>query len=135
MYKHILVPIKMEPDVNSERALSIAKLMAGRDGKITLLHVIEQIPSYATTYFPADYLTELHKTTAADLAAIAAPLRNGSSVVIEGHSGRSILEWGAEHGVDCIVVASHIPVVSDYLIGSTAAHIVRHAKCSVHVVR
>jgi nucleotide-binding universal stress UspA family protein len=39
--------------------------------------------------------------------------------------------WGA----DLIVVGSHRPVMSDYLLGSNAKTIVRHAQCSVLVVR
>jgi nucleotide-binding universal stress UspA family protein len=39
--------------------------------------------------------------------------------------------WNA----DLIVVGSHRPVMSDYLLGSNAKTIVRHAQCSVLVVR
>ena len=36
---------------------------------------------------------------------------------------------------DLIVIASHVPRVSDIFLGSTAAWVVRHADCSVHVIR
>jgi nucleotide-binding universal stress UspA family protein len=36
---------------------------------------------------------------------------------------------------DLIVMASHKPTVTDYLLGANAAHVVRHAGCSVMVVR
>ncbi len=55
--------------------------------------------------------------------------------VIDGHSARSILDYAAGHHVDCIVMASHRPDFSDYLLGSTAARVVRHARCAVHVMR
>ena len=38
-------------------------------------------------------------------------------------------------GADLIIVASHKPNVGDYLLGTTAARVVRHATCSVFVVR
>ena len=44
---------------------------------------------------------------------------------------RDAAEWRA----DLIVVGSHRPVMSDYLLGSNAKTIVRHAQCSVLVVR
>ena len=44
---------------------------------------------------------------------------------------REACQWGA----DLIVVGSHRPVMSDYLLGSNAKTIVRHAQCSVLVVR
>jgi nucleotide-binding universal stress UspA family protein len=40
-------------------------------------------------------------------------------------------EWGA----DLVVVGSHRPTMATYLLGSNAKTIVRHAKCSVLVVR
>ena len=36
---------------------------------------------------------------------------------------------------DLIVMASHRPELKDYLIGPNAARVVRHADCSVQVVR
>ncbi|WP_170501927.1 universal stress protein, partial [Ruegeria atlantica] len=38
-------------------------------------------------------------------------------------------------GIDCIVLASHKPGMKDFFLGSTAALVVRHARCSVHVLR
>ena len=56
-------------------------------------------------------------------------------VVVDGHSARTILDYAEEHGVDCIVMASHRPDITDYFLGSTAARVVRHAACAVHVLR
>ena len=55
--------------------------------------------------------------------------------MIEGHSGRSILDWAEENGPDLIIIASHRPGMQDLLLGSTASQVVRHARCAVHVVR
>ncbi|MBT3764767.1 MAG: universal stress protein [Rhodospirillaceae bacterium] len=38
-------------------------------------------------------------------------------------------------GADCTIVGSHKRELKDYFLGSTAARIVRHAPCSVHVLR
>ena len=40
-----------------------------------------------------------------------------------------------ESGADLLIIASHRPGLQDYFLGSTAAHVVRHAACSVHVIR
>ena len=42
---------------------------------------------------------------------------------------------GAKIGTDLITVASHQPNVGDYPLGTTASRVVRHAACSVFVVR
>jgi nucleotide-binding universal stress UspA family protein len=38
-------------------------------------------------------------------------------------------------GADLVIVGSHTPSMATYLLGSNAATIVRHSKCSVLVVR
>ena len=46
-----------------------------------------------------------------------------------------VLEEADGTGTDLIVVGSHRPTMATYLLGSNAAAIVRHATCSVLVVR
>ena len=135
MYDHILVPISFEEDRDAAGAIEVARCLADEKGRITLLHVMEEIPSYAISYVPMDYLQESRKAIATKLAQMAEKLPNAQGVVVEGHSGRTILDWASENDVDCIVIASHRPGMQDLLLGSTATQVVRHATCSVHVVR
>jgi nucleotide-binding universal stress UspA family protein len=46
-----------------------------------------------------------------------------------------VIDEAKESAVDLIVVTSHRPQMSTYLLGSNAAKIVRHATCSVLVLR
>lgn len=57
------------------------------------------------------------------------------TVVRKGAVHRQILKLADERKVDVIVMDSANPKVTDYLLGTTASHIVTHAKCSVFVVR
>ena len=52
-----------------------------------------------------------------------------------GHAYNTILEVAEKENADLIILASHKPGLIDYFIGSNAAKVVRHAKCSVLVVR
>jgi len=70
-----------------------------------------------------------------DLDALAAKMEGARGVVVDGHSGRTILDYAADAGSDLIVIASHRPGMGDLLMGSTATQVVRHAKCAVHVLR
>jgi nucleotide-binding universal stress UspA family protein len=135
MYDNILVPISFDEDRDSRGAIAVAKALVGEGGKITLLHVMEQIPGYAISYMPTDYITESRKAIHAELQAMTAGMQNGQAVLVEGHSGRTIVEWADKHGVDCIIIASHRPGMQDLLLGSTATTVVRHARCAVHVIR
>jgi len=57
------------------------------------------------------------------------------AVVRKGAVHRQILKLAEERKVDVIVMESANPKVTDYLLGTTASHIVTHATCSVFVVR
>ncbi|WP_226626636.1 universal stress protein [Alloyangia pacifica] len=135
MYKNILVPIAFDSDSKAHKSIEVAQALAEPDAKITLLHVMEHIPGYAISYLPAEYLTQSRAALEKELADMAAKVPGAKGMVIEGHSGRSILEYGEENGCDLIIIASHQPAMSDYLLGSTAAVVVRHAHCAVHVLR
>jgi nucleotide-binding universal stress UspA family protein len=58
-----------------------------------------------------------------------------SSIVRMGSDYNEVLKEADRMAADLIVVGSHRPTMSTYLLGSNAAAIVRHAKCSVLVVR
>lgn len=135
MYHNILVPISFDEERDVSAPLKLAEMLATPGANITLLHVIEHIPGYAISYMPPDYLREARAAIQGQLDDMAAKLPNAKGVLIEGHSGRSILDWAEENGPDLIIIASHRPGMQDLLLGSTAAQVVRHAACAVHVVR
>ena len=56
-------------------------------------------------------------------------------VTTVGRPHHKILDVAESEKIDLIVIASHQPGLADYLLGSVAAGVVRHAKCSVHVMR
>jgi nucleotide-binding universal stress UspA family protein len=99
------------------------------------LHVVEHIPAYAISYMPLDYLAQARDALQTELDNLAATLPHAIGVVIEGHSGRSILDWAEINSPDLIIIASHRPGMQDLLLGSTASQVVRHAACAVHVLR
>ncbi|MEW2918013.1 universal stress protein [Ruegeria sp. ANG10] len=135
MYHNILVPISFDADRDISGPLKLAEILATPDAQVTLLHVVEHIPNYAISYMPPEYLTAARKAVQSELDELAAKLPNATGVVIEGHSGRTILDWAETHKPDLIIMASHRPGMQDLLLGSTTNHVVRHAACAVHVVR
>jgi len=57
------------------------------------------------------------------------------NIVSQGTIYKEILDAAERVGCDLIVMASHRPELADYLLGPNAARVVRHANCSVLVVR
>jgi nucleotide-binding universal stress UspA family protein len=56
-------------------------------------------------------------------------------VVRKGAVHRQIVKLADERNVDLIVIEAANPKIQDYLLGTTASHVVTHAECSVYVVR
>lgn len=135
MYQNILVPVAFEAGRDPKKSIEIAKAIAEPGAKITALHVVEEIPSYVAQYLPegqmAANIHEIEELLASQLAGV-----DGVDVkVVEGHAGHTIVEFAVKEKSDCIVIASHRPGLQDFFLGSTAARVVRHAPCSVHVLR
>jgi universal stress protein F len=57
------------------------------------------------------------------------------TIARHGKVYEEVLEVAQEQDVDQIVIGAHRPKASDFLLGANAARIVRHATCSVTVIR
>ncbi len=135
MYKNILVPIAMEHSKDTSKAMELAQLLLDSDGTITLLTVLEKIPAYVAQQVPAEAFTDNRIEAKAALKADAGGVKNVKTAVVDGHAATTILGFADDNGSDCIVISSHRPGLQDYLLGSTASRVVRHAKACVHVIR
>lgn len=135
MYKNILVPVSFEADRNAQGAMEVAQALRATGGTITCLHVVEQLPKYATEYLPAGHLEAAKADIVEGLKSLVDGVPDATTIVTDGHASRTILTHADNNDVDLIIIASHQPGMQDYLLGSTAAKVVRHAKCAVHVLR
>lgn len=135
MYKNILVPVAFETGRDTMKSIEIAEALSQDGGTITALHVVEEVPSYVAQYLPEGQMDANIKEIEDILAERLGGHDRVSVKVIEGHAGHSIVDYASEHKADLIVIASHRPGLQDLFLGSTAARVVRHAPCSVHVVR
>ncbi len=140
MFNNILVAVDLEHDTHIDDLLRVASDIANAYGaKVHLLHVIGAAPAVVSQFLPENYEAMASDKIEKDLAVLAAKvdLAEGAaaSSVRFGGVYQEILAHAANIGADLIIVASHKPNVGDYLLGTTAARIVRHASCSTLVVR
>ncbi len=136
MYKTILVPVEFSHEHSGINAIRIAKKLVDDGGKIILVNVVGDIPTYIEVELPMDLLNNSKKLALEKLTEIAAKEGIKSDVKIRtGHPANEILASAESYNADLIIVASHRPGLSDYFLGSTAARIVRHAQCPVFVDR
>jgi nucleotide-binding universal stress UspA family protein len=135
MYKNILVPVALDHSRDTGKAVDVAQKLLDEGGTITLLTVLETIPTYVAQQIPAAALEDNRDEAKAALKADAGGAKNIKTAVVSGHAATTILDFAEEKGSDCIVIASHRPGLQDYFLGSTASRVVRHAKTCVHVIR
>ncbi|MDP6346567.1 MAG: universal stress protein [Alphaproteobacteria bacterium] len=141
MFKDILLSIDLTEESAWRKALPLALDMC-RDGG-GKLHVLNVVPDFGMSivsqYFPEGYEKEMADKALANLRDFVKQHVPDDftvqHIVGEGTVYEVILKIAGEIGADLIVVASHRPELKDYLLGPNAARVVRHADCSVLVVR
>ncbi|KMK66372.1 universal stress protein [Puniceibacterium sp. IMCC21224] len=135
MYRNILVPVAIGDEARSSAELDVARSLLSEGGVITLIHVVEPIPVYVTAYVAVDIMAQSHGAMRAELEQLAKDHGPAETLLIEGHPGRTIVEHAKTKAADLIVMSAHRPGFEDIFVGSTTTYVVRHAPCTVHVVR
>jgi nucleotide-binding universal stress UspA family protein len=140
MYSRILVPIDTTYSNSGwlKTPLQIAWDFAQKSGgEIHLLSVIPD--NLLKGYYPDIYSESVAHDVKDRLQAIAKELLPANAKVqlgvATGGICHGILRVAREINASEIVIASHGPILKDYLLGSNAAYIALHAPCSVFVVR
>lgn len=134
MYKKIIIALSLEHGI-ADRAIDAAKKLVDEDGEIVAVHVYEPMHSSVSLYVSKDDVAKAVSTVEEVLESRVQFEHNIKAVMLKGQPGRTITEFAEKMGADCIVVGSHKPGLEDFFLGSSAARIVRHAPCSVHVIR
>jgi len=136
MYTNLLVPVDLAHGDVGAHIVELARAIGGPGAQVTILHVLDAVPSFVAAQIPREAV-DAHWTDArAKITALAHAIDKDAKVVIrQGPAANAILQEAEAIGADAIVLGSHRPDLSDYLIGSTAARVVRHAQCSVIVDR
>ncbi len=140
MFKDVLCAVDLGDEHSWKKALPKAIEMRGDSGNLHLLTVVPEFGlSMISQYFPDDFEA---KTLAATKDALRVFIDSNipkdissRAIVAQGRAYEQILRIADEIGCDAIVMAAGHPDLVQYLLGPNAARVVRHATCSVLVVR
>ena len=140
MFKKILVPVDPAEPGFAEEALSKAAAFARDYGaKIHLMAVCPEVQSFVASQLPEGWQQREIDETTVILDKIGADLDVPDGTVDchvrMGVVYHEVIEEAEKADCDLVLMTSHKPGFSTYFIGSNAAHIVRHAPCSVMVLR
>ncbi|MEM7208909.1 MAG: universal stress protein [Pseudomonadota bacterium] len=136
MYNSILIPVDLGNTTKVNSLIEHASKHAADSSKIVLLNVVEEIPGWAQVELPRGIVEKSVESSTEKLNALAASTDIETEIEVRvGHPYKTILQIAEEKNAELIIVASHHPKDQNYFLGSTAAKVVRHATCSVLVVR
>ena len=140
MYKTILVPIDLSEPSSWNMALPVAAdLHKAFGAQVHVMTVVRHLDAiWQSQYSLPTYESMIAEAETRLASIVAESIPKGLTVertVRHGSIYAEILRAASETGADLIVMASHRPEMKDYLIGANAAKVVRHASCSVLVVR
>lgn len=140
VFRKILVPIDTaEPGVAEPAVFLAAQLTALSGGAVRMIHVLPQIPYGFQEFLPTSVIADREKAIGSQFQDLAKqaniPTQHFSYTVRSGTVYDEVLSEAEGWMADLIIVGSHSPSMSTYLLGSNAQKIVRHANCSVLVVR
>jgi universal stress protein A len=140
-YQHILLAIDFS-DHDSYVARKAERLAAFYNAKLSIIHVLDNIPMPDTAYgtvIPLDSVSsyelleaEKNKLIQASNKLISDPIHQW---LIWGRPEVEIIRVANEEGVDLIVVGSHGRHGMALLLGSTSTEVLHHAPCDVLAVR
>ncbi len=138
MYSRILVPVDLEEPSSWEKAVPVARAMAETfEASVTLCTVVPDSVAAIEAQWSRLSYKALLDSASAKLGLLASEL-GGTELATEvgmGNIAGGILSVAEKIEADLIVLSSHRPKMKDWLLGANASRVVRHAKCSVLVVR
>jgi len=143
MSRSILAAVDVSDTENDAKVLREAWKLAQLDG--AQLDVVTVVPDFGMSVVGGFFSADFHEKAVAKarealdrfVAETLGPEANRKirHVVATGKVYEEILHAARVAGSDLIVVGAHKPELADYLLGPNAARVVRHADCSVYVVR
>lgn len=140
MTKNILVAVDLEDATLTEKMLRVASEIGGlHNAQVTLIYVAAELPPDVVMHLPGDLQHRMSAELANQLEKLAEKLNLPSeathAVVRHGPIYKEILAHAEADGTDLIVIGCHKAGAADFLLGSNASKVSRHAGCSVYVVR
>lgn len=136
MYRKIIVAVDATQLEKAERIFRKAATLLDEGGTLLLLNVVEDMPGYLVSDLSVDLAVKARQDAEQTLVDLRQTIGTAAEIEIrQGSPAREILAAAQEEGADLIIVASHVPDLSNYFIGATADRIVRHATCSVLIDR
>lgn len=143
MYKKILVPIDLQETDDRARCMGLEKAIELCRLYHASLYVLTVVPDMGmpivANYFPPDAGDKIvvdAENMLHEMVGVYVPEDIDVHFLVgQGSIYRRILRMAEKISADLIIMPAHRLKLQDYLLGTNTAKVVRHAQCSVLVVR
>lgn len=133
MFKRILTPVDDPASETAGQTLAQALKLAETFGAdlvvMTVRNWIAGRSDKSIHDLHEEFDARVSALNAASKVTVSSAFRAGDSISM------TVSETVAELEIDLIVMSTHAPAVSDYVLGSKAASVALHAPCSVMVLK
>ncbi|KIC39937.1 universal stress protein UspA [Ruegeria sp. ANG-R] len=137
MFRRIMVPIDLHMPPAVRKATEVAAQLAKWQGaKVTIISVTGAQPG--DRHLTAEAIEQEMKACAREIAGqsgVQVDTRNIHSVDVAVEVDKDLARAAEELRADLIVVGTHAPRITDYILSSHAGYLAKHASMSVLVVR
>ncbi|SFF98349.1 universal stress protein [Neptunomonas qingdaonensis] len=141
MFKNILIPVDLAHEEQFSRLMAAAVLLIGSNkAQIDLLYVDQSLIHQGSYPYLDNKTYAEHKKDATErleyLIQTVAPAHVTCVTHIrQGAAHDHIIEEAKLQQSDAILMMAKRPGIASYFLGNTAEKVVRHADCSVFVIR
>jgi nucleotide-binding universal stress UspA family protein len=143
MYRKILVPLDIHQEAECQYMMEVIRQLFSHQGN-PHIHLLTVLPhdeelGALNQFIPEDFADQLHEKACETLDALASDLQKSnllcSTDVLSGNVYVETLAVAEKLNANLIIIGASRPELKDYFLGPSAARVVRHADCSVLVVR
>ncbi|SON55349.1 Universal stress protein F [Hartmannibacter diazotrophicus] len=137
MFKKIMIPVDLRHTPSMGKALNIAaELAKSNNATVTYVGVTSPEPG-ELGHNPAEYSEKLKQFAAAQADAHGHSAQTHMIVANDPaiDLDSQLTQAAEETGADLVVMATHIPNVTDYVWSSHGGYLANHARASVFLVR
>lgn len=137
IYNHILLATDFS-EHSKITAIHAREVCKQNNARLSLIHVVETLPAYASGYLGvSDLEQELMDTANEEMTKLGNELNvpKKDQIVILGSPKHEVVLKSEELDVDLIIVGSHSKQGIAKLLGSTAVGILHRAHCDVLTVK
>lgn len=138
--QRILMPVDLAYSDIVKREVKLALRLIADDGVIDMLYVDSarihrsMVPTASSQTFSEHHQSALDGVQTM-LEQLVPTKHRGKSIIRSGVVFDEVVSQAKYSNTDAIIMASAKPKIRSYLLGSNATKIVRHAPCSVFIVK